>query len=393
MKNQNKFVCKISSFDLWNQSVFLRVDLNVPTIEGKILSDFRLRAIQPTLDLLLNKGSKIVLATHIGKPTKFEESLSTRLLIPWFNDRKYKISFASDIDKALRKINSLDLREILLLENLRFFKGEEENSKLFAQRLRKLAKFYVNDAFGVLHRNQASIVELPKMYSEDHKSVGLLIEKEEKNLSRIKNHPEHPFVLILGGVKIKSKLPLLDFLIDKIDYILLCPAISFTFSKGLSQEVGLSFVNQNMIDQAKKIMKEADLKGVRIHLPRDYLIAKNNKDGSLSIQKIDDFPKNGYGIAIGPETLSSYKSIIKKAKTIFLNGLMGFHDRPETLQPFNQLIKSMADSSNFSVVAGGDSVAAVYEFGLESNIDFCSTGGGSALAYLADKNLPGLKYM
>lgn len=384
---------RINSFDLNDKQVFLRADLNVPILNGKIAQDYRLKAIKPTLDLLLNKNCRIILGTHIDRPQVYQKDLSTELLMPWFINQGYNIVFQADINLASQVIKELPVKTILLLDNLRFFEGEQGHSKEFALQLYNLAQYYVNDAFADLHRSDTSITLLPELFDYDHKSIGLLIEKELQNLNYLNNHPDKPFVLIIGGGKVKDKLPLLKVLITKVNTILVCPAIAFTFLKAMGKPVGKSLVEDSLLNQSREILDLAKANATRILFPVDYQVAINSLQGRLEYIKSSEFPDNGIGIAIGPETISIYSQEIFNAKTIFLNGFMGFFNRPETCQAFYALLQSVAQSQAYSVIGGGESVAAVYQCGLNEAIDFCSTGGGAVLDYLSGKPLPGLLYI
>lgn len=384
--------CLISSWDLVGKTVFLRADLNVPLKAGHIYSDIKLKALQPTIDLLRKKQARIILATHLGRPTEPDPTLSTEQLMGWFEKQGYNIIFAANLTQACEKAAALTNGDILLLENMRFYPGERSQDGAFSAQLRALAQFYVNDAFGLLHRNDASITLLPSLYDAHHKSIGLLVEHELEALAHLKK-PEHPFVLILGGGKVSDKLPMLESLLDKVDTLLLCPAICFTFVHALGKPVGASLVDTQLLDKAKEIMAKAKAHGVRIEFPRDYLVAQGSINGPLSMVDADKISSDQIGISIGPKTEKAFNSVISQAKTIFYNGAMGFQERPETQESLKTLLQAIAQSTAFTVVGGGDSVAAVYKYGLNSAIHFCSTGGGAAIAYFADRPLPGLTFM
>lgn len=390
----NNLKSKLNEAEFYNKRVFLRVDLNVPLLNDKIVNDARLNAILPTLNLLIKKGARIVLATHIGRPEGYDKSLSTELLLNWFCERNYNITFVNNLECAQEYINKAERGQIILLENLRFYKQEQELDEQFATELKKLADYYVNDAFGLIHRNNTSITLLPKLFDKENKTIGLLIEKELEALSYLKHNAQKPFILILGGGKVKDKLPLLKALINKVDVILLCPATCFTFLKALNKPVGKSLVDDTEINLALEILNLAHEKSVKIVFPVDYLVALDSYAGPLCYVKADNFPDNAIGISIGQETIDLFKQEIFKAKTIFLNGAMGLRERPETYSGLRSLLQTIAQSIAYSVIGGGGSVAAVYQYGLESAINFCSTGGGAALAYLiykeGDKVLPGL---
>jgi phosphoglycerate kinase len=379
---------QLPSWNIKNQRVFLRADLNVPLHDGKISSDFRLKSIQPTLDFLINHNASIVLATHIGRPKNKDPELSTQLLIPWFKEQGYLIRFAEDFSDIKR--TPIIPKEVILLENLRFFPGEKNADPLFAQQLAHTAQYYVNDAFGALHDNDCSIALLPYKFAENRRSIGFLIEKELRALDIIKNNPPHPFVAILGGGKIEDKIPLISHLIKKVDILALCPALCFTFLKALHQPIGQSLVADSMIDTCKKIIHQAESAHVEFIFPIDYLVSYGSIDGQLSTVQADQFPDNAIGISIGPKSIEQLRRIINQAQTIFLNCAMGFAEKPDTCQSAAQIISAIAESSAYTVIAGGDSVDTACGMQDYSRISHLSTGGGASLAYLSDKLLPGL---
>lgn len=378
---------KLNIFNVNNKRIFLRADLNVPIINGKIRDDFRLQAVKPTIDLILSKGGKLFLITHIGRPNGRDESLSTKQLIPWFENYGYQIKFASNSMKAAEL---LSLNNFVLFENIRFFPGEKGLDKNFAQELAGLADFYVEDAFATLHRDETSITLVPTFFDNDHKTIGLLVEKELENLGKLTHNPAEPFALVLGGGKVETKLPVIEHLLDKVSKILLGPALTFTFLKALGKPTGISLVENDQLAVAKHILQRASKKLVDILFPLDYQIAHGSRNGPLAVVNADHFPSDGLGVSIGPRTIDLYNKELAKAKTIFFNCAMGFADRPETLASAQQLLHTIAQSKAFCVVGGGDSVALARQTGLANDISFLSTGGGATLAFLAGKPLPGL---
>jgi phosphoglycerate kinase len=374
--------------DLNNRFVFLRADLNVPLQGGTITSDFRLLALRPTLDLLIAKGARIILATHIGRPSGPESELSTTHLLPWFAKHGYAAHWAS-LKEAAQKKADLEPGSILLLENLRFYEGEETPSVAFATELRALGDYYVNDAFALLHRTNTSITLLPQLYAREEKTLGLLIERELKELIRL-GTPERPYVVCMGGGK-KDKIPFIEYLLDTADTIIVLPALAFTLLKAQGIETGHSLVDTNLLPVAHKILEKAQTSRAKLILPLDYTVALDSLDGPLITTTT--LPHNGRGIAVGPASLELYRKKVEQARTIFLNGAMGFMDHPETMIPLSKLLHSIAQSNAFSMIGGGDSVAAVYYYNLERSISFCSTGGGSVLYFLSHGTFPALSYL
>jgi len=374
-----------------NRRVFLRADLNVPISDKVITNDYRLQAILPTIDLLQQKGAKIILATHIGRPTGHNPELSTELLVPWFKKQGYDIVFAPTMEDAFKK-STEENKTIVLLENLRFFESEKTNNNPeFVEELERLADYYVNDAFGVMHRNDASVAALPRLFGPDQRSIGLLIEQELDTLQKIKEGTEKPFVLIIGGSKIKTKLPLIQEMIGTADSILLCPAIVFTLLKAMDKPVGNSLIDESLIHQGKEILRLAEKSKTELLFPIDYQVSKNNFDGPVSTIESTKIPDGYMGMSIGPKTEELFAQKVNTAKTIFFNGAIGNPERVETLGGMEKLLTAIGKSKAFSVVAGGDSVAMTQMFGLNLKMDRCLTGGGAALTFLANKPMPGLE--
>ena len=381
---------KIEDFKLNNKIVFFRVDLNTDIINGKIINDFKLKAIIPTLNLLISKKAKIILATHLARPKDHNPKFSTKIFLKYFNDLEYKIKFYK-LEELLENKNILEnlkKQEIILLENLRFYKYEKYNAKFlkkdiisFAKKLRSLSDFYISDAFGSIHRKDTSLYILPKLYDKNHKSIGLLIEKEINILNKLKNSSQKPFLIILGGGKVKDKLPLIKKLINIADYILLCPALVFTFLKAQNINIAKSMTEDSLLDLALNILKIAQDKLI---FPIDYQIIINK---NIKYTKDSVFPENSIGASIGPKTIELFKNKIENAGTIFINSRMGFDNIAQTLTAFKDLIEIIGKSKAYKVAGGGDSVATIYKYNLENNLDFCSTGGGATLTFLISKNL------
>lgn len=380
---------KLKKVDLTNLRVFLRADLNVP-FEGKeILDTFRLDALCPTLDLLITKNCRIILATHLGRPKGYDEALSTKNLLGWFKKKGYPVTWAPTLKDAQHELERLKSGTILLLENLRFSRGEKEHSEEFALELRRLGDYYVNDAWGALEHADTSLTLLPGLYDTKNKTIGLLVEHELKALEKLQ-HPKRPFVMCMGGAKLSEKLPAVEQALDHADTIILLPPLVFTFMKAQGIEVGASLVDESLIPIAQKILaKAAD--GKKLVMPCDFLISTQGPSGPYEIAS--SIKSGELGIALGPNSLKYCDEIIGTAATVFFNGPMGFFEYPETLIPLRKLLQSITQSNTFSVVGGGESVAAVKLFGLEKSINFCSTGGGTTLIYLLTGTLPGLRYL
>lgn len=378
----------LSSLPLAHRNVFLRVDANVPMIDGKIQSDFRLQALQPTIDFLLDNGAFVLLATHMGRPKQPSPEYSTQQLIPWFIQHNYPVVFAPTIADAQRLLN--ERNHMVLLENLRFFSGEQPASEQFAQELAQLAEYYVDDAFGTLHRADASIALLPRLFPAHKRTIGFLVEKEIRELSTLLHKPRAGYTLIVGGGKVATKTPLLLHYLKKVETIVLCPAIVFTFLKAMGQSVGNSLVDNEMLDTCMHIIQQARATGTVIIYPMDYQIAQHTLQGQLSYTSNGEIPDSALGISIGPRSIEVVLEIIKKSTTIFYNGLMGIANRPESTLGTQKIIEAMATSTACTVVAGGDSVAIAEQLGLLHQISYLSTGGGSTIQFLSEEPLPGL---
>lgn len=379
----------LKSLNLNGKTVFLRVDLNVPISNGIILDDHRLRAIKPTLSFLVKHNATIVLATHIGRPTDHEPDLSTHHLLPWFKQNGYTVIFASNLEQLPHLIHR-HRGTIILLENLRFYPGERNHDPQFAQLLARNIDVYVNDAFALLHRTDTSITLLPHLFKPERRTIGFLIEKEILNLNRLIHKPAKPFTLVIGGGKIETKIPVLQALMPLIDNLLLCPAIVFSFLKALEKPVGKSLVDNASLGLCKTILEQARKDEVNVFFPLDYQIAQESFNGPLSYISAHEFPNDGVGISIGPETAPVFGNVIRESATIFYNGLMGSVARKETLGGMDAILKAMAASSGFSVIGGGDSVAAAELLGHAHDISYISTGGGATLNYISGAPLPGL---
>lgn len=378
------------TFQSWNcagQRILLRADLNVPLAGNIIKGDRRLQAIKPTLNYLLAKNTQIILLTHLGRPKKQDPALSTRHLVTWFENEGYTIFFATSIPEAQQM--AMSPQTIILVENVRFFPGEKQCDPSFAQQLATLAPWYVNDAFGTLHRTDTSMTLLAEQYKKSHRSIGFLIEKELNILNNLMQKPNHPVCFVLGGGKVTDKIPLIKNLCLFADTIILCPAIVFTFLKATNKPVGQSLIDKNAFSQALSALDKAKNTNTTIVFPSDYQVAMGQIHGPLSYVEATNIPQNSIGISIGPKTIRAIQEIFSTSRTIFYNGMMGFSDREETLTGLKAILNAMSTSSATTIVAGGDSIATVDQLKL-TRITHCMTGGGSTLTYLSGKPLPGL---
>ncbi|GAB4180831.1 MAG: phosphoglycerate kinase [Calditrichia bacterium] len=380
-----------------NKTVLMRVDFNVPLDdEQNITDDFRIKSALPTIKKVLNDGGKLVLCSHLGRPKgerKPELSLApvAKRLEELLNQ---KVQFANDCigNDVLNAKKNLAAGEVLLLENLRYYKEETKNDPDFAKQLAEGCDIYVNDAFGTAHRAHASTEGVTHYF--DKKVAGYLMKKELDYLSKATTNPEKPYFAILGGAKISGKIDVIQNLMDKVDGIVIGGAMVFTFLKSMGKETGTSLVEDDRLDMAKEILNTAEKKGVKLILPVDVLVAdKFEANAKVDTVSVDNIPGDMMGVDIGPKSLELIKNELKNAKTVVWNGPMGAFE----IEPFSKGTYGLAEflveltaSGAVTIVGGGDSAAAVNEKGLNSKLSHVSTGGGASLEFLEGKILPGV---
>jgi phosphoglycerate kinase len=370
--------------------VFLRADLNVPLRDGMVTDDSRIRATVPTIDELLGRGARLVVATHLGRP-KGEVRDDLRL-------GPVGRALADELGRDVRTLDEVtpdDLPDgdIVLLENLRFDRGEEADDVSFAGRLAELADAYVDDAFGAVHRAHASVSALPElMLASGRPAVaGRLVENEVRVLGRLLADPERPFVAILGGAKISDKLAVVSSLVERVDSLLIGGAMAFTFIAADDGAVGRSLVEGDRIDDVREAVEAAAARGVSIHLPVDVVAAPAIDDAARPrTVAADRIPDDLMGLDIGPDTVAAFAEAIAGAKTVLWNGPMGVFEQERFAAGTRGVARACADAAAFTVVGGGDSLAAVRDAGLETSFDHLSTGGGASLEFLEGRELPGL---
>jgi len=383
---------KLAELDFRDKSVFLRVDFNVPIDHGKITEPHRIDSALPTIRLILEQARTIVIASHLGRPdgkvvpkyslAPVREHLEHAL--------KQPVILAPDcIGTEVESIVRDDANRIVLLENLRFHKEEEKNDRGFSQALASLADVYVNDAFGAAHRAHASITGIAAFFKD--KAAGLLMQKELDYLTPILSSPEKPFVTILGGAKVSDKIGVIRNLLPKVSALLIGGGMAYTFLRGQRLEIGRSLVEQDKIGLAAAILEEAAARSVRILLPVDHVTGDAEKRNPETSQ--GQIPAERMGLDIGPKTAKLFSDEIRKARMVLWNGPVGLFEVPPYDQGSRALAKTLAENHPrvISIIAGGDTVAAVTASGVEAKITHLSTGGGATLEFLEGRELPGIK--
>ncbi len=370
--------------------VLVRADLNVPLKDGKITDDTRIRESLPTIQYLLKKKAIVLLLSHLGRPKGIDDSLRMDPIAERLEQLlKRHVLKADDCVGAEVEdtINEMHSGDILVLENVRFHPEEEANDDSFARALAELADFYVNDAFGSSHRAHASIVGVPKYLPS---AAGFLLEKEIKMLSKALK-PKKPFVVVLGGAKVSDKIGVIENLAKKADKILVGGAMMFTFLKALGKNVGQSKLEQDKINEARKLLKKL---GKKIVLPVDVVVAdKPDAKAKTKIVGIDEIPKSMIGLDIGPQTIKLFESELKRAKTVVWNGPMGMFEIPVFAKGTNAVAKAISKLKATTIVGGGDSISAIQKLGIVKKFSHVSTGGGASLEFLEGKKMPGIEVL
>ncbi len=380
----------INDFNFFDKKVLLRLDLNVPLSDnGEIESTKRIDEAIPTIKALIDKNARIVIVSHLGKPDgKFDEKLSLKPVYEYLKQKlPTKVYFSTNVanQKMNKEINALKNSEVLLLENIRFFKEEEACDDDFSKRLASPFDIFILDAFGTSHRKHASTFGVAKYLDS---GIGMLIEKELAFLENIFDNGKHPIVAILGGAKIKDKLKVIDNLLEKVDVMLIGGGMSYTFLKALNAEVGKSIVDDEQIEYCYKMIKKAVDKKVKLLLPTDNVCAKSLNDNNIKNFVITKMDKDYGAFDIGPKTIKQYKKQIKRAKTIIINGPMGVFENSNFENGTKEILKAIAKNKKATKVAGGgDTIFAIEKFGLESGFSHLSTGGGASLKLLEGNGL------
>jgi phosphoglycerate kinase len=387
----------LKDFDFKNKKAIIRVDFNVPLDENFNVTDAtRIEAAKPTIDAILAQGGSVILMSHLGRPKGVEEKYSLKHILKTTSEvLGVPVQFASDCigSDAKEAAAKLQAGEVLLLENLRFHSEEEAGDVAFAKELASLGDIYVNDAFGTAHRAHASTTIIAQFFPTE-KCFGLLLAKEIESLNKVLKNSEKPVTAVLGGSKVSSKITVIENILDKVDHMIIGGGMTFTFVKALGGKIGDSICEDDKQDLALEILRLAKEKGVQIHIPVDVVAANAfSNDAETQIVDVNSIPDGWQGLDAGPKSLANFEKVIMESKTILWNGPLGVFEMENFANGTISLGKYIAASTEngaFSLVGGGDSVAAVKQFGLEDKMSYVSTGGGAMLEMLEGKVLPGI---
>ena len=388
----------LNDFNFENKKALIRVDFNVPLNEEfKVTDATRIHAAKSTIIKILEDGGSAILMSHLGRPKGKEDQFSLRHIVKNVsNILGVHVKFVDDCvgDKVEKEVLKLKPGEVLLLENLRFYKEEESGDKKFAEQLSKLGDIYVNDAFGTAHRAHASTAVIAQFFPKK-KCFGNLLAREIESINKVLKDSKKPVIAILGGAKVSSKIGVIENILDKVDHIIIGGGMTFTFVKALGGKIGNSLVEDDKQELALAILEQAKSKNVQIHLPVDAIIA-DQFSNDANTQVVDTFkiPDGWMGLDAGPKTSEKFAEVIGKSKTILWNGPLGVFEMEKFAKGTIELGNAIAEATKngaFSLVGGGDSVAAVKQFGFEDKVSYVSTGGGAMLEMLEGKTLPGIE--
>ena len=387
----------LKKLDLQDKKVFIRCDFNVPMDEfGNITDDRRIRSAIATINYCLDLDCAVILASHLGRPKgevveKYSLAPVARRLQQLL---KRHVELAPGVvdDATLKMAQELPRHEVLLLENLRFEPGETKDDPVLSEKLASMAEYYVNDAFGVSHRAHASVHGITKFFDNEHKAAGFLLEKEITFFGKLMNNPVRPFAAIVGGSKVSGKLEAMVNLLPKVDKIFIGGGMAFTFLKQLGYDIGASLVEDDLLDEAQRIMDEAKKLGVKFYIPVDVIAAdKFAEDAVSKIVTAQEIPNGWMGLDIGPATVRLYREGLNDVQTVLWNGPMGVYEMERFARGSSKIAHFVADSYATTVVGGGDTADLVQRVGVDEEMTFISTGGGASLELLEGKVLPGVE--
>ncbi|MBP9740629.1 MAG: phosphoglycerate kinase [Chitinophagaceae bacterium] len=384
-----------------NEKALIRVDFNVPLdkVTFAIADDTRMTAAIPTIEKILNDGGSVILMSHLGRPKEGpEDKYSLKHIVTHLSEllQGKKVLFATDCigDDANQLSANLQPGEVLLLENLRFYKEEEKGDEAFAEKLSKLGTVWVNDAFGTAHRAHASTAVIAKFFNAEKRFFGLLMAAEVESAEKVLHKAEKPFTAIIGGAKVSDKILIIENLLEKATDIIIGGGMAYTFMKARGGKIGNSLCEEDRLSTALEILEKAKAKNVSIHLPEDSVIAdKFAADATTRVCPSDAIPDGWMGLDIGPKAAGIFSEVVKKSKTILWNGPMGVFEMEKFQAGTKAVAVAIAESTEhgaFSLVGGGDSVSAVNKFGFNNKVSYVSTGGGAMLEYFEGNELPGI---
>lgn len=384
----------VTDFDVKGKKVIMRCDFNVPMKNGEITDDRRIKASLKTINYLLEHGAKLILMSHLGRPDKkYDPAFSLKLVAERLSqllNRNVVLAEDENVvgENAERLTRNMQDGDVVLLENVRFVKGETKNDPEFAKKLASLADIYVNDAFGTAHRAHSSTAGIAEYLPS---AMGFLIQREVEVMGQALENPKRPFVAILGGAKVSDKISVIENLLDKVDTLIIGGAMAFTFKKALGKNVGSSKVEEDKLEVAKTILDKAKEKNVPVKLPLDFVCALEFNETSERLNTEDDNVPDGYmGLDIGQKSILEFTDIIKKAATVVWNGPMGVFEMPAFANGTERIAEALGKVQGVTIVGGGDSAAAVEKLGYTGSITHISTGGGASLEFLEGKILPGI---
>ena len=388
-----------AQFSFAGQKALIRVDFNVPLNEAReITDDTRIRAALPTIQKVLKDGGSVILMSHLGRPKEGpSEKYSLRHLVNHIADLlKVPVQFAPDCigDEAKQMAAALQPGQVLLLENLRFYKEEEKGDIAFSKTLASLGDVYVNDAFGTAHRAHASTAIIADSFSADKKMFGFLMEAEVLNAEKVMHQAEKPFTAILGGAKVSDKILIIEMLLDRAQHIIIGGGMAYTFLKAAGHEIGSSLCENDRLDLANELVEKAKAKGVHLHIPIDSVVAdKFAPDANTQVCSNESIPAGWMGLDIAEQSIKQFSDVIAQSKTILWNGAMGVFEMEKFQGGTKAIALAIAAATKagaFSLIGGGDSVAAINQFGLANEVSYVSTGGGAMLEFFEGKQLPGI---
>jgi phosphoglycerate kinase len=387
----------IENYDLKGKRALIRVDFNVPLNDDFEITDAtRINAAIPTIKTILEKGGSVILMSHLGRPKNGpEEKFSLKHLLPTLSKKiGVEVKFADDCigESAKTKAGALQNGEVLLLENLRFYKEETKGDVEFAKKLSELGDVYVNDAFGTAHRAHASTAIIAQFFNE--KMFGFVMSNELENINKVLVDTQRPFTAILGGAKVSGKIQIIENLMDKVDNLIIGGGMMFTFIKAMGGNIGSSLVEEDLLDVAKETIKKAKEIGVNLLIPTDAIVAdKFDNDAATQAVKVGEIEEGWMGLDVGEETIETYKKVIMDSKTVLWNGPMGVFEMSSFEKGTKSVAMTVAEATKngtFTLIGGGDSVAAINKYELADEVSYVSTGGGAMLEYIEGKELPGV---